>query len=195
MNIKLTSNGSIGLRFKTRTTHTAGRYLPLRARKEIHMKHIIIKILIGTLVLLLLLITIFIVQSCGKKSPSETTSSSSNLSDEVQITRVIEQYFYAYMKADVDSMLLALHPDGPMYPDDLAIKKLRETAAGNSVVGQTKITGIKIIENDQSSAQVKIQIFMKADVYGNGNFKEEKSTLVCEMKKLNGEWLLFNIKL
>jgi len=47
---------------------------------------------------------------------------------------------------------------------------------------------------DKGSARVKISMLMKVDVYGNGNFKKEHSTMVCEMRKISGEWRLFNAK-
>jgi len=55
------------------------------------------------------------------KASEETTADRRTdglLDDKAQITHVIEQYFNAYMQADVDSLLSALHPEGPMYPED-----------------------------------------------------------------------------
>jgi hypothetical protein len=37
-------------------------------------------------------------------------------------------------------------------------------------------------------------MFMRADVNGTGNFTEERSRLVCDMKKHDGQWRLFSAK-
>ena len=63
----------------------------------------------------------------------------------------IERYFNAYIKADLDTLLDALDPTGPMYPKPPAIKQLRETASNNALQGAATVREIKVIEESPNN--------------------------------------------
>ena len=106
----------------------------------------------------------------------------------------IERYFNAYIKADVDTLLDSLHPDGPMHPQPAAIKQLRATASGNALPEEAVVKDITVVEESADKAQVKVTLFMRVDINKNGSFQEETSHPICELRLKAGKWRLFNVK-
>jgi hypothetical protein len=106
----------------------------------------------------------------------------------------IEHYFNAYIKADIDNLLDALHPDGPMYPQPAAINQLRSSANENALKGNAVAKDISIIEESIDKVRVKITLFMRVDVNNNGNFQEETAYPTCELRLKNGKWRLFKVE-
>jgi len=112
--------------------------------------------------------------------------------DETVYKDVIESYSNAYMKADLAALLASLHPDGPMYPKPAAINQLRSSATGNALQGEAVVKTIDVLEQNDSRARVRVTLFMRADIYRHGNFREETSHPTCELRKHEGSWRLFN---
>lgn len=106
---------------------------------------------------------------------------------------VVEQYFNSYMKADVDHLLATLHPQGPMYPAESAIKQLRDTAKGNAVPGEAKASDVKVTELNDATASAKMTLKMRADVQRNGNYREQTSVITVQMRKLDRNWRIWKI--
>lgn len=106
---------------------------------------------------------------------------------------VVEQYFNSYMKADLDRMLATLHPEGPMYPSESAIKQLRDTAKGNAVPGEAKASDVKVTELNDATAIAKMTLKMRADVQRNGNYREQTSVITVQMRKLDRNWRIWKI--
>ena len=110
-----------------------------------------------------------------------------------EIRATVEQYFNSYMKAELDRMLGTLHPAGPMYPQEWAIKQLRDAAAGNAVRGDAKASDVKVTELGDTTAMAKMTMKMRADVERRGVYREEISVLTVEMRKFAGHWRIWNI--
>jgi hypothetical protein len=104
----------------------------------------------------------------------------------------IERYFNAYIKADLDTLLDALDPAGPMYPKPPAIKQLRETVTSNALQGAATVREIKVIEQSSEKARVSVTMFMRVDVNRDGSFREETSHPTCELRLGEGKWRIFN---
>ncbi len=122
----------------------------------------------------------------------DTTTGESATDSKTVYKAIIERYFNAYMKADLDGLLASLHPGGPMYPKRAAIQQLRSTASGNALPGEAVVKSIEILEEGESKARVKATLFMRADIHKNGNFREETSHPTCELRKYDGQWRLFS---
>jgi hypothetical protein len=104
----------------------------------------------------------------------------------------IERYFNAYIKADLDTLLDALDPAGPMYPKPPAIKQLRETASNNALQGAATAKELQVIEQSAERARVSLTMFMRVDVNKDGHFREETSHPICELRLKEGKWRIFN---
>jgi hypothetical protein len=104
----------------------------------------------------------------------------------------IERYFNAYMKADLDVLLDALDPAGPMYPKPPAIEQLRQTAKGNALQGSATASEIKILEQSPQKARVAFKMFIRVDINSDGHFREETSHPTCELRRTGGKWRIFN---
>ena len=98
------------------------------------------------------------------------------------------------MKADLDTLLDSLDPNGPMYPQPAAIKQLRSTASGNALQGSAVVKDLSVLEESPDKARVRVTLFMSVDIYSNGNFREETSHPTCELRLKDGKWRLFNMK-
>jgi hypothetical protein len=44
------------------------------------------------------------------------------------------------------------------------------------------------------NVRVNVTLFMRVDIYKNGQFREETSQLTCRLKKKDGKWRLYNAK-
>ncbi len=121
-----------------------------------------------------------------------TKAGDDTTSNKASYVEAIERYFNAYMKADPDALLDSLDPDGPMYPSSSAIQQLRSTAKGNAVHGEATVKDASILSESSKKAVVKVSLFMRVDIYGDGNFREETSLTTCELRLSNGKWRLYN---
>jgi hypothetical protein len=125
-------------------------------------------------------------------TPSPPIGATTATDNEVLYKVAIERYFNSYIKADLDNLLDSLHPDGPMYPSPAAIEQLRATASSNALQGRAEVKDITVLEEGADRARVKVTLFMRVDVNGNGTFQEETSYPTCELRLKDGKWRLFN---
>ena len=132
-------------------------------------------------------------------APAETRTFTSTVVPTADSTMLykaaIERYFNAYIQADTDTLLDSLDPDGPMYPQPAAIEQLRATASGNALQGEAVVKDITVVEESADKAQVEVTLYMRVDIYSNGNFREETSYPICELRLKDGKWRLFDVKI
>ena len=126
--------------------------------------------------------------------PAKSAAASREAAAGEQFRVLTEKYFISYMKAQLDPMLATLHPQGPMYPQEWAIKRLRETAQGNAVPGEAKASAVKVLDLGETTARAQMTMKMRADVMHNGNYSEQTALLTVEYHKLGNEWRIWKIE-
>jgi hypothetical protein len=144
------------------------------------MKNLFFVTLVITLILLVL-------PSCSPAAENDYGSDNSLLYE-----TLLERYFNAYIKADLDTLLDCLDPDGPLYPEPEAIQNLRDSAAGSAVKGQADASDIDILDEGDGRARVKAEIFLSIDPNNNGEYVNQVSTFIFEFTVKNGKLRLFD---
>jgi hypothetical protein len=146
-------------------------------------------------VTLSIMLLVSVLASCSSNTdiPGSTISNTA-VDNKVLYKVAIERYFNAYIKADLDTVLDSLDPDGPLYPGPDAIEQLRDTAGGSAVEGEAVIQDLTVLEESASSARVKATLFMRVDLNNTGNFQEETDYPICELRFKDGMWRLFNVE-
>ena len=131
--------------------------------------------------------------SLALPSCSSDTGSAGIGADNTLLYKIaIERYINAYIRADLDTVLDSLDPDGPMYPDPEEIQHLQDTAAESSLEGEASVTDLTILEESSNRARVRVTIFMRLDLYGEGNFEEDTSEVTIELTLKDGKWRLYD---
>lgn len=156
--------------------------------KHTHRNRIVVFALAALIVLL---------SACAVKSgsspaaPSATATTPDNSS---LYKAAIERYFNAYIQADVDTLLDALDPNGPLYPAPEAIAQLRATASTNALQGEAVVQDITIDEESADKALVTVTLYMRVDLQSDGNFQEDTGTISCDLRFIDGKWRIYNME-
>jgi hypothetical protein len=104
----------------------------------------------------------------------------------------IERYFNAYIKADLDTLLDSLDPEGLLYPEPETIQNLRDTAESSAVEGEAVVKDITVLEESSVKAKVKATVYMRIDMSGSGDFQEDTSDVTFDLSFKDGTWRLYN---
>ena len=110
--------------------------------------------------------------------------------DDHEIRAAIESYYNAFLNADVDALVDALHPEGPMYPAPTMIDELRATADETTLDGTATIKDYRVIASRENEATVWVAMSISADLAGDGRLSRDEQTALCDMRKLEGHWKL-----
>jgi hypothetical protein len=166
---------------------------PTQKRKPIPMKQTHrYRIVIIALAALIVLLSACAVKSA---SPSAAPSATATTPDNSSLYKAaIERYFNAYIQADVDTLLDALDPNGPLYPAPEAIAQLRATASTNALQGEAVVQDITIDEESADKALVTVTLYMRVDLQSDGNFQEDTGTISCELRFIDGKWRIYNME-
>lgn len=156
------------------------------------------KIYFGLGILIYLLSACTVQPTSLQASPTflaETASAISVPTDNTPLYKAaVERYFNAYIQADLDTLLDSLDPQGPMYPQPAAIEQLRASTSGNALQGEAVVKDLTVIEDSTDTARVNVTLYMRVDVNSNGNFQEETSAVICELRFKDGKWRLYNVE-
>lgn len=137
------------------------------------------KRVVAVILCLMMLIPVF--TAC---SSNNVASNSQNTSEIYKTT--IDDYYQAYVNADIDAMLKLIDPAGPLYPDESAIQQYRNNPDANKIDGEIKVDSLTILSENISTAKVQVVLYMHAGSYENslnGTF---------ELSFKNGVWLIFS---
>ena len=144
------------------------------------------------LLIVALSLTLFILVLPSCSSCTSTEGNSSNIDNSLVYKATIERYMNAYIRADLDTVLDSLDPDGPMYPSPGEIQEFQDTAAESSLEGEASITDITILEESSDHARVQVTVYMKIDLYGGGNYEEDTTEGIFELTLKDGNWRIYN---
>jgi len=117
-------------------------------------------------------------------SSNNGASNSQNTSEIYKTT--IDEYYQAYVNADIDGMLNILDPAGPLYPAKSTIQQWRDNPDAYKVDGEIRVDSLAIISENISRAKVQVVLYMHAGSYENSI----NSTFELSFK--DGAWLIFD---
>jgi len=131
--------------------------------------------------------------AASQPAPAAATAAPVPADPGEQFRLTVETYFNCYMHAELDPMLGTLHPDGPMYPEKWALDQLRTSAASGAVSGSARVFDVRVTDISATSATASMKVEMRVDVQKNGNYQQQTSPIVVQMRKHDGQWRIWKI--
>lgn len=124
---------------------------------------------------------------------SSCSSDSGIKSDNTALYKnAIERYLYAYIKADLDTLLDSMDADGPLYPSPDVIENLRNTAESSAMEGEVIVKELTVLEESPNKTKVKASVYIRLDTSGNGDWQEDTRDTTFELTFKNGAWRLYD---